>query len=152
MWIVHLLNRVSHICPIELRYVFFHFKIHTESFKYFLHILIKVFQHTCMILKWFKNYKIKRGHTPICMLLLMLGVCIYQLPLKSQNNFVKYFTNYIYLKYFLNFSPEMMCVIIKRGRKTISKTYSPISAPWADQTNKLLINSIFKNISKNFIG
>ena len=45
-----------------------------------------------------------------------------------------------------------MCVIIKRGRKTISKTYSPISAPWAVQTNKLLINSIFKNISKNFIG
>ena len=82
------------------------------------------------------------------------GVYTYKdvLLLKIQHSFVKYFTNYIYLKYFLKFFPETMCVIIKRGRKTISKTYSPISAPWADQTNKLLINSIFKNISKNFIG
>ena len=77
---------------------------------------------------------------------------IFMLLLKIQHSFVKYFTNYIYLKYFLNFSPETMCVIIKRGKMTISKTYSPISTSLARKTKRLDKNSILKKISKNLIG
>ena len=82
------------------------------------------------------------------------GVYTYKdvLLLKIQHSFVKYFTNYIYLKYFLKFFPETMCVIIKRGKTTISKTYSPISTSLARKTKRLDKNSILRKISKNFIG
>ena len=45
-----------------------------------------------------------------------------------------------------------MCVIIKRGKMTISKTYSPISTSLARKTKRLDKNSILKKISKNLIG